>query len=335
MRLLVVVFIFGVVAVRGEIPAWTVGSDFESNPILEKWIEINDIELFSWNEADERLEVTWDSSKPNSFFALPLGFTLTRADDFSISFSFRLESIEIGTTPEKPYTFQIAAGLINLTNATSPDFLRGSGINAQNGPRNLVEWTYFPDSGFGATVGPTLVSRDNQIAFSANYPLTIQPGVLYSVVMSFSSLSQTLQTQMWADGEPFGLPTENTLHPLTFPSSFSDFRVNAFAISSYHDAGQEPPEFAGSILASGFVDDVGITVLNRPPLTIQKNGSQITIRFPTESGWVYWIESSVDSESWTAEGGLLNGSGVESSHQTEASGHHRLFRVRAVRDLVP
>ena len=304
--------------------------DFTSDPLAGGWKETGVEELFRWDEQGKWVEVTWDSSKTNSYFTFPLGMTLHRADDFTVEFTFQLEDIEIGVDPEKPYTFQIAAGMINLASATDPEMYRGAGIHPEHGPRNLVEWAYFPDSGFGATVAPIVVSRDNQMLFSHNYPLELTEGRTYRVEMSFSSETQRLETQMWEDGEPFGMGAARELEPIEVSGTFSDFGVDAFAISSYSDAGQNPPEFAGSILAHARFDDVRIVIRNRTELAIGYEEAPL-ITFPSESGWDYYVERSTDAINWMEISGPFPGGGLLRVSDANAPSELALYRTRAER----
>jgi hypothetical protein len=266
------------------------------------------------------VEVWWDSSRTNSYFYYPLGLTLTAQDRFSLRFSLRLSEIAIGTTPEKPYTFQIAVGLINTTNAFDPQMYRGTGVNTTHGARNLVEWNYFPDSGFGATVAPTIASEGNQIAFSGNYPLELKPDQTYSFELTFSPEDRTLRSTLQAGGSA-PLPLKN----LILSSSFDGFQLNALAISSYSDFGQSAP-FAGSIQARGVVSDLQATVFDRPRLTM--NG--LALQFRGRPGWQYFIESSSDLTDWQTSHGPFDGTGGLVSANLEAVGRGRSFRVRGV-----
>ena len=52
---------------------------------------------------------------------------------------------------------------------------RGTGVNAINGARNALEFDYFPDSGFGATISPTILSSNNQFVTEFAFPLELAP----------------------------------------------------------------------------------------------------------------------------------------------------------------
>lgn len=279
------------------------GAQFEEDFTVEPtgWKEFGDPSLFAWDEPNQVLNVTWDSSKTNSYFYYELPFYLTRNDSFSVRLKLRLSFLEIGTTPGKPYTFPFAFGFINTTNSFSPQFFRGSGINPSSGPRNLVEFAYFPDSGFGATVAPTIATEQNQMYYSHNHPLEMVLEDEFEIEMNFDPSVQTLFTTMTRNGEPFGIPPQNSLAPLVFPETTSDVVLNAFAISSYNDGAQSPPQFAGSILARGTIDQVRLAWPDPPVLNvaIARIASGIELAFQGEIGWTYLVQRSADLGLWS------------------------------------
>ena len=135
---------------------------------------------------------------------------------------------------------------------------------------------------------------------------------------------------MWEDGAPFGMGPEETLQELLVPESFTDFAVNAFAISSYSDAGQSPPEFAGSILAHARLEEVTVVLRNKPALAITPGAAPV-ITFPSETGWDYVVERSSDGISWLEVSGPLAGGGLLRFQDDEPAAGMALYRVRGVR----
>jgi hypothetical protein len=170
---------------------------------------------------------------------------------------------------------------------------RGTGINAVHGPRNLVEFTYFPDSGFGATVAPTIITDKNQIYFSGNYPLEMLGGEQYEIELKFDPTQQTLYTTLIRNGE--SLP----LKPLHFSASETDFVLNAFALSSYSDAGQSS-QFSGSIRAEAQIDTIRLLwpTVPVPSLSVILQEADLLFSFTAEKGWLYSLQSSVDFIRW-------------------------------------
>ncbi len=267
---------------------------FAADPLSHGWRTFGDGSLFEWNATNQNLEVTWDSSRTNSLFYRPLGTVLTKSDDFSFSFDLRLRDIAIGVDSDKPYTFEIAIGLCKFSSITNARFFRGAGVSLAYGPRNLVEFDYFPDSGFGATVAPTVVSTNNAIRFSDNHPLELTPNDLFHVEMSYSSSNQVLRTAMTRNGSSFARIFDLPL------AGFPDFRVDTFALISYSDGGQGPPEFSGSILAHGTVDNVRWTIPDPPLIALRgvRTADSFRIHFNALGNWVYRLEVTRNFREW-------------------------------------
>jgi hypothetical protein len=305
--------------------AETFHEDFSANPLEGGWSVAGSAHLFEWDAAAQNLRVTWDSSQPNSFFHRPLGTTLSRADDFSFSFQLRMESIAIGVTPEKPFTFQIAAGFLNVAEAVSSNYFRATGFNSPN----LVEFNYFPDSGFGATIAPIMISTNHDFAARFNFPFELTLDDLFEIEMSYRAATRTLTTTMTRNGEPFG-----PMAPVTLPENFTDFAVPDFAISSYSDEGQLPDQ-GGSILARGMVDDLRI-VLSAPPLgriSAARVESGWRVRFATRAGWTYTLERTGDFEAWIPVGTPAEGSDEEMALiDPTPSPEAAFYRVKASRE---
>jgi hypothetical protein len=306
---------------------------FENDPSQQGWNIAGDTSLFQWEAETQRLSTQWDSSKRNSYFYQSIGQVLDTQLDFSIAFDLEFESIAIGTTPDKPFTFPIAIGLIDLAQATREDYFRGSGIHPVNGPRGVAEWNYLPDSGFGATVSSGLISQNNQWAFQNTFPLELDTGTLYQVQMEYQAATQIIKTVMTADGEPFGPLLDASLDDIfgnPVEGGFTKLNVDAFAISNYSDAGQAPPEFAGSIQAHGYVDNIKIKIGSDLRIDqIQIDTDQVNITFNGTANTSYWLEQSSDFTSWiTVDHKIVSESGVvqmsRPKEQTQA-----FFRLRS------
>lgn len=283
--------------------------DFASDPTASGWQVAGDSRLFRWDAEQQRLEVTWDSSRPNSFFHRPLGRVLTRREDFSLAFDLRVEELAIGTTPGKPFTFQLAVGFINLAQATQPGFLRGTGTDSPN----VVEFDYFPDSGFGATVSPTIISSNLQFASSFNFPLELPLHETLRVSLTFDAQAGVLRSRITRDGQPLG-----ELQDARLDDAFTDFAVDQVAVCSYSDAGQDP-QFAGSIRARGTVDNLLVTTSRQPTLDLGLagglTGNTWQASFTARAGWTYHLQRTADFQSWTTVTSL---SAVEAGRATLA-----------------
>jgi hypothetical protein len=295
--------------------------DFSVDPASRGWRRFGDPTLFSWNAADLRLEVTWDSSRVNSYFYCPLDLALNKHDDFSLRFDLRLDSIQGGVNPDKPSTFEIAVGFFHLASATNAGFNRGTGRASPN----LVEWDYFPPADIiAATVSPTMVSSNNQFQPSFNFPLEMDTGVLFQVMLRFTASNQTLVTTMARNGVAFG-----PIRDVRLATHFTDFRVDAVSINSYNDGGDP----FGSVLARGTVDNLEVTLPDPPVfgLTGQFSNDVWQVQFASCSNWLYTLERSSNFHDWISVPPAQAGTGgaLTLADPHPDSGTARFYRVRA------
>jgi hypothetical protein len=285
--------------------------------------------LFRWDAPNQNLAVTWDSSRTNSFFFLPLGTVLEKSDDFSFSFDVRLADIRAGSTPGKSNEFEIAVGLIGFSSATNANAYRGAGVNSTYGVRNLVEFDYFPDAGFGDTFATTVVSTNNVFAFAHNFPLTLSTGDLFHITLAYAASNQVLRTSALRNGAPFDALADIAL------GTKPDFRVDAFAVVSYSDAIQaDSPRFHGSVLAHGVVDNVELVLPPMPvgSVSLRRTNSVWRAEFFSRMNWSYTLESATNFSAWRPIGAAVNGTdAVLGLTDTNASGMNTFYRVRAER----
>ncbi len=276
-------------AAGAEAPV-SVFENFRGNPLTNGWKIFGNTNLFTWNSTNQNLEVTWDSSKPNTYFYKPLGRALSRNDTIDFYFDLRLRDIAIGTTANKPFTFQIAVGLLNLQQATNAGFLRGTGFDSPN----VFEFDYFPDSGFGATISPSIISSNNQ--FAAGFILReITVNDLFRIQMHIEAGATNFLATVLRNGEFYATGD------FAFPTNFTDFAVDTVAIASYSDAGQSP-DFAGSIRAHGTVDEIvvanGALRLNMGFTGRFTNGNW-RMDFDTAPSWFYVVERTTNLVNWS------------------------------------
>lgn len=308
-------------AVSFSVEAWaavTISESFQSAPTDRGWGLYGDSSLFQWNEANENLEVRWDSRRTNSYFYLPLRTILSRSNDFALSFDLTLRDITPGIDPAKPFAMQVAVGFLNLSSASNTNFFRATGTDSPN----IVEFNYFPNTGFGASVSPIVVSSNKQFAFAFTvFEMPIEQ--LFHIDMHYSAVQQALVTTVSSNGVSVAVTNQ-------LDSSFSDFRVDVVSISSYSDAGQHP-DFDGSILANGTVDNISITV-PEPPVGAVTGGFannvwQVTLT--SEPGWTYSLERTSDFQNWTQVGSSVSGTGGTLTLQDSAPPATGFYRVRA------
>ncbi len=297
-----------IVSPQGPVPAEKFVEDFASDPLVDgRWQVHGEPSLFEWNSAMERLEVTWDSSHPNSFLYLPLDQTLNKEHSFTLRFTLELDQLEIGVDPEKKFTFPMALGLMHMEEGLRADYYRGSGMHETFGPRGLVEWSYHADSGFGATLSSGFVSLDNQWAMQNTFPLELVMGAVYEVILDYDSREQSLTTTMTENNLPFGPIQKASLDafygaPL---DGFTEFGVDALVIASYSDLGQPSPEFAGSLLASGWVDQMTLRTGEGIEGVEIRTGEVVTeVELDAIEGASYWLEKTSDFVRWETRGFL-------------------------------
>ncbi len=275
--------------------AVTFTEDFSTSPVATGWQIHGHTNLFTWDSTNQNLRVTWDSSKTNSYFHRPLGTILARDDDFSLGFDITLEDYAIGTTPGKLSTFEIAIGFLNLDQATKTNFFRGAGINATYGPKNLVEFNFFPafDS-FLPTLGQVIVSTNNAWLYNNSNLLDLTPGETFQVSMNYIAVTRTLTTVISNNAAQYG-----QMQNIVVPANF-DFRVTTLSISSYSDAIQPPP--AGSILAHGTVDNFRVTVPEPPVQNFVGAfvGANWQVQFTSRTNWFYTLEGTTNFTTWNA-----------------------------------
>jgi hypothetical protein len=198
---------------------------------------------------------------------------------------------------------------------------------------NLVEFDYFPafvDPDFGPspeTVSPTIISKNDNFAYSFN-ALVMTNTHLYYVQMTYTATNQTLVTLMTdvtAGITNYG-PVADVV--ITDFSSFSDFRVDTFSISSYsHTEGD-----GSSLLAHGVVDNLSITVPPPPVANVSLAFAAGTwqAHFNSQSNWVYTMERTFDFQNWAAVSATAPGTGAGMSlSDTNAPGAKSFYRVRA------
>jgi hypothetical protein len=284
---------------------------FAVDPRSTGWRVAGDTNLFRWSSTHQNLEVTWDSARTNSFFHLPLGTVLTKSDDFSLAFDLRMQDIGIGTSTNRPDTFEIALGFMNSTNLTRVNYFRGTGVNSTYGVRNSVEFNYFPPTAvIEPTFAPTVISSNNVIKFSDNR-LVLTTNDLFRIAMTYTASNQTLKTAVTRNGVPFGNPPSNTLMNLSL-AGHPDFRVDQLAIINYSDALQTgPTQYWGSILAHGTVDNFAITIPAPPvrDLTGSKSNAIWRATFTSITNWSYSLERSADLATWNSASSTNNGTG--------------------------
>lgn len=309
------------------VSAATISESFASNPLADGWRIVGDANLFQWDSTNHNLKVTWDSSQPDSYFYHPLGTVLDRLDDFSLAFDLRLDDIGPGPDPRKAATFSIGIGFLNLSEATQTNFLRGTGFSSPD----LAEFAYFWDSGYGATTFPTLVDTNDTFNYNgaSDYAIfALSPGDWYHVVMTYTASNVALVTTVTNFEQTAGVRITQLIN-----TNFTDYRLGSVSINSYSDAGQDP-QYAGSVLAHGVLDNLTVTVPDAPlqQVVVSEDQGGWHARFLGRTNWVYILERSADLQSWSKVSSLVpSANGALSLSDTNAATTKAFYRIAATR----
>ncbi|MBC8244471.1 MAG: hypothetical protein H8E20_08765 [Verrucomicrobia bacterium] len=271
--------------------------DFSADPMANGWAVHGDESLFDWDAEAGALSVTWDSERPNSLFHRPLGLTLTERDAFAFTFDITLDDVKAGHRAGQPYTFEVALGLLNIGTAKADGFNRGTGTDSPN----LVEWDYFPDTGFGATVSPAIASAKSQFAAGFTFPAEMASGKIYSVRMEYDPAARELSTAMLENAKAW-----KVVKTVRLPDDLTGFAVDSFSISSYTAKGSE-----SSLRAAGRIDNVAVAAGRSQPRIAQTRiveGRWRGRAFRLQSA-DYVLERSVDLRQWKRVDGGVNADG--------------------------
>lgn len=267
--------------------------DFTTDPALRGWRTHGDISLHAWNPDLKRLDVTWDSTRTNTFFYRPLRTVLAREDRFRLGFELGVEEFQPSAAAG---TFQLAVGLIRMRDAFRTNSFRGAGINPAYGPRNLFEFDYFPaNRSITPTFSAVIVGTNNLRWAMANvFPLELTTGDRFRVELTHDPAEGSVAIAVWRNGEPYGNGTT------TLTSGFGDFRFDTVSITSY-SGDHQPANYGGQILARGWVDGVELEYPANPvpePRLERSPGGEPTLACDERQGWVPDLEESTDLRDW-------------------------------------
>jgi hypothetical protein len=313
---------------------------FSANPQAAGWHEFGDTNLFSWNSTNGTLEVTWDSSRTNSYFYHPLGLQVTRYDNFSIEFDLRLSDIASGVEPGKTGPLQIGIGLLNLAEATSTNFMRG----AYGGAPDVAEFAYYTDGFYddGGVIYPAPASTVPSFipgtdahhyapVYVSVYETELPTNQTVHVRLAYTGVDQTALLSVTTNGVPLG-----QLPPLVLsdPSNSQDiptdsFRVDTFSISSYSSAGDD----FDSVLAHGTVDNLVVQAALVPVGRITGGvtaGGTWQAQFFAHTNWAYTLERTSDLKSWASVSATQRGAeDLVTLPDTNSLPAQAFYRVRA------
>jgi hypothetical protein len=304
-------------------PAAVVTEDFDTDPFPRGWQVVGRTNLFHWDAARQNLGVTWDSSQPNSFLALPLGLELTATDDFAFSFDLQLSDAAPRDPENRPAAVQVALGLVRLARLPdgNPNRLRGTA-------QDLVEFDWFADSiipGFGespAAIDPAVFGTNGSRAFSFDNYFDLADGATWRVRCAYAATNRRLDITLLRDGVDAG-----PVNPVNLPAAFQTFTVDAFAVIAWNEGASA----TDSLLAHGTLDHV-VLELPDPPLGALTLVGPQQVEFASVTGWRYTLEVSDDLHAWagtiTVDG---TGGPLVLSDPRDAVFSRQFYRVRATR----
>lgn len=295
-----------------------ISEDFSSAPAARGWSTFGEGSLFQWNADTRKLDVTWDSTKSNSYFYLPLNTTLTTNTDFVLEFDIELRDFAGGSTPGKASNFPIGMGLSRWAAATNASYVRAFGTCS-----DLVEFSFWADPGgewlWGASVSSVMIDSGGFGWAYGDSNWGLESNAVYRVRMDFDAARGVLSTTVTTNGVSCG-PVDDA----RIAAGHQGFRVDQLAVYSYSEEGQDPM-YAGSVKAHGSIDNVRLRVA--PRVTISRTGA---IQLRTLAGYVYALERSVDGATWHTAGEPVNGTGdAVTLTDTNAPGGAVLYRVNA------
>ncbi len=192
------------------------------------WMLQGDADIFMESAGAGEARFFWNTELPNSSVYFPLGTTLDHRSNFEFSVTMELTSMDIDFIPESFYGFQISMGFHESASIQDSSFRRGTGTDSPN----LVEWNFFPDTGFGATVSPVITDSQSAFFASFNFPVDIPLNEEVIITGSYDGQLMEFRSTLITSGSG---PVE--MDPVKLPESdeFQGFAVDAFGLTSYAD----------------------------------------------------------------------------------------------------
>lgn len=263
---------------------------FAADPLQNGWQIYGDTNLFQWDSTNQVLDVTWDSTQPDSYFYLPLGRAFTKADGFCIAFDLNLADTDVAGY------FELAIGLCNFAGATSPSFSRANGFSP-----DLLEFDYFPDgpASYGPSMDATLVDSADNFFFAYDATQPMATNTTYRVLLIHQPDSSVVSGVILTNGQPF------TTFPLTANYGTDNFNLDTLAIMNYTTLDDS---YGDLLLAHGTVDNLAFT----SPLPVQTIQALAPgqVQFISDTNWLYTLEQSSDLQNWSPAAPATSGNGT-------------------------
>jgi hypothetical protein len=311
--------IAGFAAVEGTVLV----EDFSNNPAADGWQSFGTTNLFLWDATNQDLQVTWDSSQPNSYFYHPLGATMTSNDAFSISFDLLLN--DANTNADGTNALDLAIGFLNLAEAENTNFVVGDEDSA-----NVAEFQFYPGVAGSLPALEATLQDSNGLFYFASADVPWNFGMFYHVIINHAAGTSALTGQVLLNGQ---ISTSLPGNEGFYNEGAGDFRLDTIAISSYSDVDSAGyGEGPYSITAHGMVKNFLIT--GPPPPVTYLSGSLTNniwqAQFGSRSNWNYTLEKSSDLQSWSPLAPALGGTGGEMTLlDTNVPSQREYYRVSA------
>ncbi len=300
------------VSLAANCSADTVVERFSTDPLQNGWQIFGNTNLFTWNSTNQNLEVTWDSTQPNSYFYLPLGKTLSITDSFCVAINLQLND-----ATATGYGSELGIGLLNFSAATNSNYSRAFGTLP-----NVFEFDYFPPDEFNdpASDDATLVDATANFYFAYGN-LNLNSGVTCQILLLHQANAAAISGEILTNGQIV------TSLPFVYSGSATSdsgaFQLDTLSISSYTGDG-----FGDNILAHGTVSKIAIA----SPLPVQavQNLAPGQVQFASDTNWLYTLEQTPDFQNWSPTTNSVFGNGTNLILQaTNPPADKSFYRVRA------
>lgn len=295
-----------------SVHATLVRETFATDPALDGWQVFGETNLFQWDSTNQVLDVTWDSTQPNSYFYLPLGQTYTMADGFYLRFDLQLSDATNFNSG-----MELAIGLLHYADATSTNFSRADYVSP-----NLCEFDYFPqyvydDMPYPASVDLTIIDASGLDVCFTYDNLAMNPGVTYRIELIHQPGASIITGTLSANGQII------STFPNTYNGGIGDFQLDTLAVINYADDG-----YGDTILAHGTVGNLAFA--SPLPIGLIQTAAPQQVQFASDTNWVYTVETSPDLINWTAAAPAVFGNGANLRLQdTNPPAVGAFHRVRA------
>jgi hypothetical protein len=315
----------GLFLVSNVVAGTILSESFTNNPAADGWQTFGNSNLFTWDSTNHDLQVTWDSTQPNSYFYHSLGAILTSNDDFTLSFDLLLN--DANTNADGTNALQLAIGFLSLEEALSTNYIVGTGGNRSN----VAEFDFFPGvSGSLPSLDATLIDTNGYYFFAYN-DVPWNFGTLYQVVIHHPANTSTLTGQVLVNGQIYAPLPGNGSEGGIYNEGTGDFRLDTLAISSFSDVDSAGYGYGpSSITAHGIVNNILVTELPIAYVWGSLTNNIWQVQFWSYPGWNYTLEKSPDLQTWSPLTASAAGTGGQITLlDTNAAQQTQFYRVLA------